>query len=365
MFKRIPPTHLHICIRRYSKLPTMDTVKSFVAENLGGNAHKAAAKEHQFALDDVPSQEGKVAVITGGSEGIGYGVSHTLLSKGISKLFILSMSKEVVDGALDAIKEEMGASTAEKVSWHHCDMSDWPKVKETADLIASKTDRIDILVNNAGRGIMTYQLTDYGVDRHMAVNHMGHVILTSHLLPIMKKTASQGHTVRIVNQASNAHQGAPSDCKFATLDELNQDLGPNAQYGRSKLAGILYARYLNRHLTKSHPKILANATHPGFVETKMSSEDIHEPYPLGGYAMSVGMKPFKKDSFQGAVSALFAATATTKSGEYICPPAIPESGNDLAQNAELGEALMKLTREVVKEKTYEQSAAKGCPFEDY
>lgn len=81
--------------------------------------------------------------------------------------------------------------------------------------------------------------------------------------------------------------------------------------------------------------------------------------------MSVGMKPFKKDSFQGAVSALFAATATTKSGEYICPPAIPESGNDLAQNAELGEALMKLTREVVKEKTYEQSAAKGCPFQDY
>ena len=343
----------------------MDTVKSFLAENVGGSSHKLAAKEHQFALEDVPSQEGKVGVITGGSEGIGYGVSHTLLSKGISKLFILSMSKEVVDGALGAIREEMGAATAEKVSWHQCDMSDWSKVKETADLIASKTDRIDILINNAARGIMTYQLTDYGVDRHMAVNHMGHVILTSHLLPVLKKTASQGHTVRIVNQASNAHQSAPPDCEFASLDELNQDLGPMALYGRSKLAAILYCRYLNRHLTKSHPKILANATHPGFVETKMSSGDIHEPYPLGGYGMSVGMKPFKKDAFMGAVSALFAATATEKSGEYVCPPAIPESGSEMAQNEELGEALMKLTREVVKEKTYEQSAAKGCPFQDY
>jgi len=37
-------------------------------------------------------------------------------------------------------------------------------------------------------------------------NHMGHVILTSHLLPLIKKTASEGHTVRITNQASNAHE---------------------------------------------------------------------------------------------------------------------------------------------------------------
>ena len=42
------------------------------------------------------------------------------------------------------------------------------KVKQTADKIASSTDRIDILINNAARGIMTYQLTDYGVDRHVS-----------------------------------------------------------------------------------------------------------------------------------------------------------------------------------------------------
>jgi NAD(P)-dependent dehydrogenase (short-subunit alcohol dehydrogenase family) len=58
---------------------------------------------------------------------------------------------------------------------------------------------------------MTAQLTEYWVGRHMAVNHMGHMVLTSHLLPIMKKTAEKGEVVRIVNQASNAHQAAPSD----------------------------------------------------------------------------------------------------------------------------------------------------------
>ena len=199
----------------------------------------------------------------------------------------------------------------------------------------------------------------------MALNHMGHVILTSHLLPIMKKTAGDGSIVRIVNLGSNAHQATPSDTKFESVQELNRDLGPNAQYGRSKLAEILYARYLNKHLTSAYPNILANATHPGVVDTKMSAQDIHEPFPLGGYAMSVGLAPFKKDQFQGCVSTVFAATKTEKSGQYICPPAVPESGSDLAQNMDLAEQLMKLTVEVVKEKTYSDSAAKGCPFHTY
>ena len=344
----------------------MDAIKSTIAENFGGKAHEAASKDHQFSLEQVPDLSGKVAVVTGGSEGVGYGCTHTLLSHNIKKLFILSISKDVVDGALKSLTEEMGQEVADKVTWLQCDISDWKMVKETADKIASSTpDRIDILINNAARGIMTYQLTDYGVDRHMALNHMGHDILTSHLLPILKKTASSGSTVRIVNLASNAHQATPSDTKFESLEELNRDLGPNGQYGRSKLAAILYSRYLTKHLTSTHPNILVNATHPGFVDTKMSSADIHEPYPLGGYAMSVGMAPFKKDQFMGCVSTMFAATATTKSGEYICPPSIPESGNAMAQDSALGEQMMKLTRELVQEKTYKDSAAKGCPFKDY
>ena len=216
------------------------------------------------------------------------------------------------------------------------------------------------------RSSMTFQQTDYGIDRHMAVSHFGHVILTSHLLPLIKKTASDSsHTIRIVNMASNAHQSAPKDVKFADVAELNRDLGPMGQYGRSKLANILYSRYLNKHLTSAHPNILVNATHPGFVDTAMSTRDIHEPYPLGGYAMSTVMKPLKKDNFEGAVSMLYAATKTDRSGEYVCPPAIPEPGTDLSQDMDLAEQLMKLTREVVKEKTYDDSAAKGCPFKDY
>lgn len=194
---------------------------------------------------------------------------------------------------------------------------------------------------------------------------MGPVALTSHLLPLLKKSASPSSVVRIVNQSSNLHEQAPSDTKFASLEELNQDLGPNALYARAKLAILLYSRYLARNLADSDPNILVNATHPGVVETKMSVEDIHEPYPVMGYVNSVLLNPLKKDQFQGCVSAMYAATKTTKSGEYICPPAIPEAGSAMSQDEELAERLMKLTREVIKTKTFEDSAAKGCPFADH
>ncbi|KAI8629309.1 hypothetical protein F5Y19DRAFT_464503 [Xylariaceae sp. FL1651] len=328
----------------------MNAIKNTIGENFGGKAQKFST--HQFSLDDVPDLRGKVAVVTGGSEGIGYGCTYTLLKHNIAKLYILSTSEDVVEGAQEAMSRDLGQDAADKTKWINCDLGDWKKTRDIVEEIKKDTDRLDILINNAGRGIMTHQLTDYGVDRHMAVNHMGHVILTSHLLPLMKKTAEDGNIVRISHQSSNAHQSAPNDTKFESLEELNRDLGPNAQYGRSKLASILYSRYFARKVTKAgHPNVLMNATHPGFVSTKMSKQDIFEPYPLGGYTMAVGMEPFKKDQFEGAVSIMYASTVTEESGQYICPPAVPELGSKLAQDDELADRLMELTYQIIMEKT--------------
>lgn len=185
------------------------------------------------------------------------------------------MSEEVKDGAVEDVRTKLGTDYADRIIWFQCDMGELPSVTEVAKKVRQQTDRLDILCLNAARGIMTYQVA-HGIDRHMLVNHVGHVTLTSHLLPLLKETSSKG-TVRIQIQASNAHQASPSDTKFASIDELNTDLGPNGQYGRSKLAGILYARYLTRHLNKSHGNILINATHPGFVDTKMSTGKFQSP----------------------------------------------------------------------------------------
>ncbi|EXJ91268.1 hypothetical protein A1O1_04378 [Capronia coronata CBS 617.96] len=343
----------------------METVKTAIAENLGGVSHKLANQEDQFDINkDVPDLSGKVALITGGSEGIGYATAYTLLKANLSKIFIVSMKEDVKDNAVEEIRQNLGAEYADKVVWLQCDLSDWPAVTEVAKQVRDQTDRLDILCLNAARGIMTYQLTDYGLDRHMAINHFGHVTLTSHLLPLLKKTGDKG-TVRIQVQSSRSHADTPKDVKFESLDELNTDLGANAQYARSKLAVLLYTRYLDAHLHKEHPNILINATHPGFVQTRQSMKDIKEPYPIVGQVMPLAVSYIMKDIWMGCVSTVYAATAATKSGQYICPPAIAEPGSELAQNSELGEQLMRLTREIVKEKFGVQSVDKGCPLKDY
>lgn len=83
---------------------------------------------------------------------------------------------------------------------------------------------------------------------------------------------------------------------------------------------------------------------------RILSDEQHRRFPLGGYGMAVAMEPFKKDQFEGAVPTIYAVTTTTESGQYICPPAIPEPGSQLAQSDELADRLMELTKKVILEK---------------
>lgn len=109
-----------------------------------------------------------------------------------------------------------------------------------------------------------------------------------------------------------------------------------------------------------HTPIYSQTRHILVVETRQSSEHIKEPYPLGGYAMSTGMVLFKKTQFEGAVSMMYAATMSEKSGQYICLSAIVERGSELARDDDLGERLMNLTWQVAKEKTKPSSSDKGA-----
>jgi FlaA1/EpsC-like NDP-sugar epimerase len=124
-----------------SQIPGMEAIKNTIAENLGkvipGN--ELASAENQFSLEAVPDLSGKVAVVTGGSEGIGYGCTHTLLKKGVKKLFILSKSDDIAEDAIKAIKQEMGEETGNRVVWMKCDLSDWEETGRTAFEIANQT----------------------------------------------------------------------------------------------------------------------------------------------------------------------------------------------------------------------------------
>ncbi|MBV9524092.1 MAG: SDR family NAD(P)-dependent oxidoreductase, partial [Alphaproteobacteria bacterium] len=143
------------------------------------------------------------------------------------------------------------------------DLSRLAEIRRLANELAAALPRIDVLVNNAGAIFDRHSLTEDGLERTFALNHMAYFLLTNLLLGKLEAAAPS----RIVNVASDAHRGAVLD--FADLAGRGGAQGWNA-YRRSKLANILFTAELARRLAGSG--VTANALHPGFVASRFGDE---------------------------------------------------------------------------------------------
>ena len=150
-------------------------------------------------------------------------------------------------------------------------------------------------------------------DSHFQVNHLSQMLLALTLLPNLQSTPNS----RLVLQSSDLHRSPLSSTKFASLDEINTDLGPNSLYSRTKLAQILFVRALVRRMVNNEPGYQSpkyngpwiNATHPGAVATGQLEQAV-DAYGTMGKIGVTGMKPFMKDPVdEGCRPALFAATS--------------------------------------------------------
>lgn len=147
----------------------------------------------------------------------------------------------------------------------------------------------------------------------MQVNHISQFHLTLTLLHLLQKTPNS----RLAFQSSDLHRAASSSIKFASLDEINTDIGATNLYNRTKLANVLFVRALVRRqaagdlgfnkAAQAGPYM--NATHPGAVSTDQQEQAI-EAY---GKAAKLGvkvMRPFMKSpEEEGCRPMLFAATS--------------------------------------------------------
>ena len=106
-----------------------------------------------FTVDQVPSLEDKVAVITGGQSGIGREVSTLLLLNNIGKIYILARTISKYEDAKRDWVEQRGLgkdSIDTRTEFIQCDLSDITSVKQVASDLLRKLDRLDVLFNNAG-----------------------------------------------------------------------------------------------------------------------------------------------------------------------------------------------------------------------
>ena len=231
---------------------------------------------------------GKHIVITGATAGIGQS-SAIELAKAGADLTLLSRNPDKAA----AVAEEIQAAGGSEPTLIAMDMASLASVREAAEATLALNKPIDILLNNAGVVNTERRETVDGFEETLAVNHFAPFLLTGLLLPAIQ----QADSARIVNVASEAHAFVKS-MGFEDM-QAEKDFKTFREYGRSKLANILFTRTLALRLEGQD--VTVNCLHPGAVATSLGSQNegvIAKLLPLL-------LKPFFRSPDRGAETSLY------------------------------------------------------------
>jgi len=251
---------------------------------------------------------GRTAVVTGVNAGIGHETMRVLALRGAHVIG----TARTIEKARAACNGVPGHTTPLALELGALD-----SVARCADEILALDLPVDILVCNAGVLLGRRELVG-GLEKHFAVNHLGHFVLVNRLLARIT-AAEQG---RIVIVGSGAHRYAPpAGIEFDNLGGEG-DYSARRAYGQSKLANGLFARELARRLEGT--RVTANVVHPGVVVT-----DIARNLPLWQALAFRALRPFLfKSVAAGAATSCYVATHPSLrnvSGCYFadCAPRAP------------------------------------------
>ena len=219
------------------------------------NAHGAETTTEQVTqgLD----LEGRVALVTGASGGLGAETARALAARGAS----VTLSARDVAKA-EGVAEEIRSSTGNpRVDVLELELTRTASIRAAAERWLGEHEKLHWLVNNAGIMACPLERTSEGYELQMATNHFGHFLFTGLLVPALRKSAPS----RIVNLSSAGHR--MSDVVLEDLHYENRPYDKWESYGQSKTANILFSVELNRRLADHG--VTANAVHPGMILTEL------------------------------------------------------------------------------------------------
>ena len=275
----------------------------------------------------------KTIVISGATSGIGKAAAIEL-SKKNPRLLFTYRNQKLADELLTKIKN---LSPDTQVHAVYCDFSNLDSIKKCADEINNLCEKIDLLINNAGVVNTSYRETNEGIENTFAVNHLGYFLFTNLLL---NKLKGENET-RIINVSSAAH----AFVKEMQWEDINykSNFGQGLRcYGQSKLANLLFTRYLAIKLSTEN--ISVNAMHPGGVNTSLGSQN------KAWYSkpLKLILKPFFRSPLKGAESIIYLATKQDDgvTGEYFFNSKIHKS-SAYSKNLEEAHKLWGLSEKLV------------------
>jgi len=203
-------------------------------------------------MQDLFSIEGKAALVTGGSRGIGLMIARGFVEAG-ARVYISSRKAEVCDGVAAELAR---AGTCVSLP---ADLSTEAGARALADALAAREQKLEVLVNNAGAnwGAPLAEYPDAAWDKVLALNVKSVFHLSRLLVPLLEQAARPGDPARIIN--------------IGSIDGLHVPVLETYAYSASKAAVHHLTRVLARRLA---PRITVNAVAPGPFESKMMAETL-------------------------------------------------------------------------------------------
>lgn len=281
---------------------------------------------------------GKVVIVTGGNNGIGYETAKDLADRGAR---VILACRDQVRG-ITARDNIVAATGNEKVHYMPLDLSSLTSVRRFAEEILKNEKRLDILINNAGIYGSSNLKTEDGLLLGMQTNHFGPFLLTCLLLPLLKSTAPS----RIINVSSKAHGRATLDIDNLNMEkETEKTFNKNRVYAVSKLCNVLFTLELSKRLQGTN--VTANSLHPGVVNTDIigdvDSKVIKIIVPF--------VRSFFKNQWEGAQTSIYLAVSpevSNVSGKYFRDCRVVNVATEQARDTELARKLWDISEKLVK-----------------
>lgn len=269
------------------------------------------------------TMQGKICLITGGTNGIGKSAALALAKMGATVVIVGRNATKTAQ----VVKEIRAGSGNHNVGSFLADLSSQKEVRRLADEFKGKYQNLHVLLNNAGAAFMKRQLSVDGIEMTFALNHLAYFLLTSLLLDTLKASAP----ARIINVSSGAHTSGKIE--FDNLQgERTYGFGT---YPNAKLATVLYTVELARRLEGTG--VTVNALHPGLTSTGFGKNN----GPVMAALVTLFAPLFMRSPAKGAETSIYLASSPGVegiTGKYFydsqVTPAAPQS-NDLAMASKL------------------------------
>lgn len=280
---------------------------------------------------------GKLAVVTGCTSGIGMETMRVLALRGAH---VVGTSRSL-ERAHAACRKVIGTTSPLQL-----ELSDLDSVVDAANAIRSINLPLDILVCNAGYlGAGGERELVNGIEKHFAINHLGHFVLFNRLAGRLYM-ANQGRVV-VVGSRSGYTSAPDAGIEFGNLDAA-VGYEDRRAYGHSKLANALFALHLGKLLRGT--RITANALHPGVINTEI---DRHmSRFKQFGFA-TLAKFGYGKSIEQGAATSCYVATGPllgSTSGKYFedCN-AVTIVGKGHVHNEAMAETLWQVSEDLTRD----------------